>query len=331
MRDQSSALVDPAQDPLVWTTAGLPPATQFERWREIIIDAHLPWDIDGVTCDAFPAFMRQRRFDDFRLTNCSAVSRVHGRRDRGQIGRGGDAYLNVVYIAEGQELLTIDGKELLLTKGMFTLWDSTRPMTFTTGDYIQQITLMIPHERLRRALPGAERFVGVPISAARGLGGLFVDHFLAIERRMGELSDGEASSVLTSTLDLLSFALGAARPEQVPSARMALLRKIKVYIERHLPEPDLDVARIAADHRITVRYLHKLFEETDSTAAGWIRRRRLELCRRDLSCRGLRGRSITEIAFHWGFNDGGHFSKLFKREFGVAPRELRAQASRDER
>lgn len=34
-------------------------------------------------------------------------------------------------------------------------------------------------------------------------------------------------------------------------------------------------------------------------------------------------RSIMEIAYSWGFNNPNHFSRCFKRQFGVAPRELR--------
>ena len=40
-----------------WTTAHLPPAAQFPAWREVIVDAHLAWDIPSIACDAFPAYM----------------------------------------------------------------------------------------------------------------------------------------------------------------------------------------------------------------------------------------------------------------------------------
>nr|WP_291557272.1 helix-turn-helix domain-containing protein [Comamonas sp. SCN 65-56] len=37
-------------------------------------------------------------------------------------------------------------------------------------------------------------------------------------------------------------------------------------------------------------------------------------------------RSVSEIAFAWGFNDAAHFSRAFKNRFGCSPRDMRARA-----
>jgi AraC-like DNA-binding protein len=37
---------------------------------------------------------------------------------------------------------------------------------------------------------------------------------------------------------------------------------------------------------------------------------------------------VTEIAFRWGFKDSAHFSRSFKREFGISPSEVRRNALR---
>jgi len=54
--------------------------------------------------------------------------------------------------------------------------------------------------------------------------------------------------------------------------------------------------------------------------------RRLDATRRDLCDPALAARSISEIAFAWGFNDAAHFSRAFRARFGRSPRELRAGA-----
>jgi AraC family transcriptional regulator, positive regulator of tynA and feaB len=48
---------------------------------------------------------------------------------------------------------------------------------------------------------------------------------------------------------------------------------------------------------------------------------RLEACRKAL--RDQPGRSISEIAWGWGFNDLSHFTKSFRARFGLSPREWR--------
>lgn len=87
-------------------------------------------------------------------------------------------------------------------------------------------------------------------------------------------------------LDVLSVALAARldRGDAVPrdSRQHDLLTRIHAFIEERLSDPALSPATIAAAHHVSLRYLHKLFESLEATVAGWIRRRRLERCRRDL-------------------------------------------------
>jgi AraC-like DNA-binding protein len=37
--------------------------------------------------------------------------------------------------------------------------------------------------------------------------------------------------------------------------------------------------------------------------------------------------SITETCFRWGFNDSATFSRAFRAEFGVSPREYRRDSA----
>ena len=76
---------------------------------------------------------------------------------------------------------------------------------------------------------------------------------------------------------------------------------------------------------MSLRALHALFEDTDVSVAALVRRSRLARCRSDPERPG--SGSVTEIAFRWGFTDAAHFSNVFKREFGLSPREVRRAAS----
>ena len=40
-------------------------------------------------------------------------------------------------------------------------------------------------------------------------------------------------------------------------------------------------------------------------------------------------KSVTAIAFEWGFNSSAHFSRLFKSQVGVAPTSYRRNLSAD--
>jgi len=325
MDPASIAVESPSQ---TWTTSLLPAHRQFDAWREVIVDAHLSWDIPRIDCEHFPAFMRQHRFEGVRLTDCTAPTRVSGTRGRSQIADDDEAYLTVVMIAHGSETLRFGSDdEVHLTEGMFTLWDSTRPMAFATGEQLRQLSLLVPESELLHRMPRVRDLVGRPMDGRHGAGALFLDHFQSLMKRFGELSPESREPVLDTTLELLGVCLGGQPSLPAPGLRRLMLEQVQRHIDRHLADPTLGVASLARAFRMSERNLHKLFEGSGHTLSAYVRSRRLEMCRRDLTCRALRSRHVAEIARHWGFTDPGHFSKAFRAAYGMSPSELRHQAA----
>ncbi|MEU7094726.1 helix-turn-helix domain-containing protein, partial [Kitasatospora aureofaciens] len=87
---------------------------------------------------------------------------------------------------------------------------------------------------------------------------------------------------------------------------------------------------IARSQHISVRYLHKLFQQDGTTVGQWVRRRRLDACRRELGRPSRRQASVSAVAHRWGFVSHSHFSRAFRDAFGVSPREWQAYATRTE-
>lgn len=312
-----------------WSTVDLPPAAQFGAWREVIVDAHLAWDIPGIRCESFPAYMRQLRVGELRITDCTASARVKGSRRAPQIARDDNTYLNVVMVAEGSERLSFGpngSSDIELQAGMFTLWDSTQPMAFATSDRLRQLSLIVPEAQLLRRIPRVRDLVGRPIDGHQGAAGLFVDHLMALVHRLPQVTPSARPTVLDSALDLLAVCLGQHPALPAPSLRLMLQERVRAYIEEHLTDAALDVASIAGHFRMTERNVHKLFEGSGETVCGHIRARRLAMCRRDLESPLLAARHVTEIAGHWGFDDPSQFSKCFRAAFGMSASECRRQA-----
>jgi AraC-like DNA-binding protein len=111
--------------------------------------------------------------------------------------------------------------------------------------------------------------------------------------------------------------------DEPPPAIMEQLRRIQTYIDAHVSEPDLSPKRIAAAHRMSLRYLYKLFSHAGCAVKKWIRERRLTRCAEALANPAQVHRNVTEIAYAWGFSDLSHFNRMFKRRFGVSPRSYR--------
>jgi AraC-like DNA-binding protein len=105
---------------------------------------------------------------------------------------------------------------------------------------------------------------------------------------------------------------------------------VRSYIEDRLDDPDLSPAAIAAAHGVSVRTLQLAFAETGTTVTRHVRDRRLKACYRDLTRPGP-AETVTDVAFRWGFNDAGHFSRTFRQEFGVTPSAVLAGARSGDR
>jgi len=86
-------------------------------------------------------------------------------------------------------------------------------------------------------------------------------------------------------------------------------------------DEEIDWAVIAEKFSMSLRTLHRqMKQQTGCTPLNYLNRLRLLNARNMLR---FGDSSITEIAHQCGFCDSNHFSTLFKREFGYAPRHVR--------
>ncbi|MFZ0042669.1 MAG: helix-turn-helix domain-containing protein, partial [Solirubrobacteraceae bacterium] len=142
-----------------------------------------------------------------------------------------------------------------------------------------------------------------------------------------ELPRLEPAGILAAAnaaLELLRAVVEPSLPAGRSATRTALRAEIGRYVRAHLQDPTLDPASIARANAMSVRALHALFEDVDASVARLVRSERLARCLEDLQ--RLNGGSVTDIAFRWGFCDAAHFSRVFKREFGATPSEIRQAA-----
>jgi AraC-like DNA-binding protein len=138
---------------------------------------------------------------------------------------------------------------------------------------------------------------------------------------------GLQHSAVTHVYDLLARTLGATRDAAALAdgrgVRAARLKAIKDDIARHLTDARLSVHTVAARHKVSSRYVQRLFDESGSTFTEYVMEQRLERAHRLLSDPRLSYRTLTAIAFAAGFNDLSHFQRRFRARYGAPPSELR--------
>jgi AraC-like DNA-binding protein len=99
-------------------------------------------------------------------------------------------------------------------------------------------------------------------------------------------------------------------------------------MERELQQP-LSVPELAAGVNLSAsRLIHLFRAETGLPPARYLRELRLRRARADLEQTFL---SVKQIMFAAGFTDPSHFSRTFKRHYGVSPAAIRPRAARTRR
>ncbi|MFI1769464.1 AraC family transcriptional regulator [Streptomyces sp. NPDC020800] len=255
---------------------------------------------------------------------------------------------HLVFAPRGPLVLGRDRRLVRLESGSVMLWEPAEPLRLSAGsDAVRALVLHLPEAAL--PLPGKvlRDVSGRPAPTGSGPAALLESFVFGLATHVPSAEDRHTAWLGTAAVNLATAFLDSeagrlqgsrtgprpaeplpACPQPAPSATDSLLRDIKTYIEHHLHDPDLSLTSIAAANHISLRYLHHLFQRDGRTVGAFLRERRLEHCRADLSDPAKAQRSVCEIARRWGFRDPAVFNRTFKSVYGVTPGTYRRQRLR---
>ncbi len=101
----------------------------------------------------------------------------------------------------------------------------------------------------------------------------------------------------------------------------SFLDQVNKTLEAHLSDENFGIAELCKILKISRAQLHrKLKKLTGQSTSHYIRSLRLDIAKGLLQKTDL---NVSEVAFTVGFSNATYFSKVFKEEFGYAPREAR--------
>jgi AraC-like DNA-binding protein len=259
---------------------------------------------------------------DIQVVTVTSTAQLVVRSQR-QIARDpADMFLINVQLS-GQSMVSQDGRDAMLRPGDFVLYDSTRPYRLSFDNDFAQAVLQIPRSALLPRLGAAECFTASRIDATVGIGRLLSPMLRELPSSLAPIPAAARGRIADNALDLIATAL-ISHHEPLPVAAQKTLVRVKMWIETHLNE-DLSAERIAAESRLSIRHLNRLFAREETSLMHYVWQRRLTHCRRALTDPTRRHQSITDIAFSTGFNDLSHFSRAYSAHYGCTPRDTRAQ------
>jgi AraC-like DNA-binding protein len=329
---EAPAIELPSPPAATFTLRDVPARHRFPMMRDMMADGHKPFMCSLLTAtredDEAP-------FDggfEFRTTgelNCIDLytdAVTYTRTERGVAASPTDLY-GLQLQVEGVSHFEQGGQTRTHMPGSLMLMDSNVPFHTVKLAWTRHRKMLIPRRQIDALIaPGWQR-QGI-VCAQPGLGSLVTQYTRVLMEEMGRLNAAQASAALDNLCRLL--ALVADRTQRADPADRALnaarLLQVRRHVEQHLADPALTPASVAAAHRMSQRSLHLLFEPTGMSFARHVLRLRLQECHAMVASPAHAHRSITDIAFAWGFNSLTTFYSAFQRQFGVAPGELRRAA-----
>jgi AraC-like DNA-binding protein len=308
-------------------TSDVPPAHRHDAWRSIVCDTLGPLDFRSDPDVPLWGEIEAGRLGPVNVGRVQTSTPHSVHRTPGLIRRGSSELYRVVLAMSGRPRLEQDGRTAQLRPGEFAIYDFARPYELAYDAAVQLAVFGFPRDLLALPADSAGRLTAVPIAGDQGTGALASPLLRRVVLDLETYRPASAARLCTVMMDLLTTAV-AERADQTASLQIelrerTLLVRIHAFIEQHLGEADLSPGVVAAAHYVSVRYLHRLFEAQETTVAAWIRRRRLERCRRDLADPALGAVPVAALAARWGLPDSAHFSRLFRRTYGLPPAEYR--------
>src|SRR5215475_8031337 len=307
------------------STAGLTPKGQIQRWSDALTDLCGQFDVDALEASSLEGRINYRTVS--RLKLCQIEVSQH--RIAHTISRARSSehpYIKILFQTHGVSYFEQEGRHIELLPGDCLAYDVGCPHTIISPAFTRHEVVIVPKDLLQERGFRLDKMSACKLSARTGTGRIAHDFVHAAFDEATKLSPNSAAGVADSLIDLLLLPLREADTAFDRVGPEAMYVRAQAFIREHLRDPDLCIDQISAALGCTKRYLHMLFSERGMTVSDYIWRARLENSRLELEAHG--GKTITDVAFSWGFSSSSHFSRVFRKYFGIVPSSiLKAQRS----
>lgn len=306
--------------PLSFDTRDVAPSDRIDYWEERCAERVVGLRCSGMSEAGLEARFEYCDFGSIKMIDITGNQHVI-ERSPSLLRRFEKDSVFVTFLREGSAFVNRAQVCSVLGEGDVVIYDTNRPYMHGFPGHMRHVIYEIPGSDFRDRFPHWDLNGAVRFDAALNPTRLVSQALRNIVRTDVSRIDTPAQRLAYE--DRLWAALETAHAFVNGKARSAyhaaVLERVRQYIEAHLRDPDLSPAKIARDMGMGLRQLNRLFEGDTHTVTSLIQTRRLQRCHADLTRPDHYPKSISEIAFNWGFRNLSHFSRRFREEFGASP------------
>lgn len=304
------------------TTSGLTPKKQVQCWTDALTDLCGRFDVDPMDASSLEARVNYTTVSRLKLCQIEVSQhRIAHLNVRSKLND--HPYIKILFQTHGISYFEQDGRHFELVPGDCLAYDVSSPHTIISPSLTRHEVVIVPKALLQERGFRSTRMPACKLSARSGTGRIAYDFVHAAFSEAARLSPYNAVGVADSLIDLLLLPLREAETTFNHGGAEATYIRAQSFIREHLRDPDLCIDQISTALGCTKRYLHMLFSERGMTVSDYIWRARLQHCREELEAQP--GKTITDVAFSWGFSSSSHFSRVFRKYFGIVPSAVHRQ------
>ena len=230
-----------------------------------------------------------------------------------------------VILTSGQYKLEQAGREVFLKPGEMTIYDATQPHKISILKSFSKILISIPRDVLKQRISDVGSLTALKIPSSSGIGAVTSSTIQTTVRQIENLNEAEFLDMTDPILDMFTLSLNQLNSGQVNLSkhRKLILIRVKQFVTRHAHDNELNPEAISKGVGLSIRYINNLFQEEQTSLMRYLTQQRLKLSERRLVSSLFHHQTITEIAMLSGFNNMSHFSRIFKENYGMSPRQYR--------
>lgn len=301
------------------STSGLAPQRQIQRWTDALTELCGQFDVDPLGASSLEGQINYTSVS--RLTLCQIeVSQHRLAHPVSRANKGEHPFVKILFQTYGISHFEQNGRRIELMPGDYLAYDVSCPHTIISPSLTRHEVVIVPTELLQERGFHTAKMPACKLSARTGSGRIAHEFMHAAFGEAPKLSPHTALGVADTMIDLLLLPLREAGTAFDRGGPVALYERAQAFIHEHLRDPGLSIDQISTALGCSKRYLHMLFSDKGMTVSDYIWQARLQNCRQELEAQG--GKTITDVAFSWGFSSSSHFSRVFRKYFGIVPSSI---------
>ncbi|MCA1500095.1 helix-turn-helix domain-containing protein [Bradyrhizobium sp. NBAIM14] len=311
-----------------WTTNLVQPTERFAYYREVVCQAFMKMTPEAPAAPEFSASGQSIALGTGALNRVVVYPPHRTLRTIADVKAADRRGFYLNYRLAGRSLVQQAGIDMVASPGQVCLIDSDRPFSLThhPARSTSVTSFWMPAEALYERLEPSFDIKPARLSDDPHVGPLITETARTLNLHALQMSPDDAGRLFEALLDLVALALSCESRSTIresSSVADATTLAVKRAIEVRLNKPGLRVSDIAAAVGISERYVHMLFARAGTTFRDHVMQRRLDSVAASLRAPEFASADIGAIAFEWGFADLSHFTRNFRKRFGMRPRDWR--------